>query len=330
MQSINSSPMSRAVSLLLVLLATATSSATAQIYEVKELSTDQIRALDRAKTVVILPGGILEQHGPYLPSFTDGYRNERLAHDLANAIVERPGWNVLLFPMIPLGSGGANQIGGKYSVAGTYALRSATLRAVYMDLATELGEQGFRWVFVVHMHGAPNHHMALDQAGDYFRDMYGGQMVNLFGLVARPFAAAIEGLKTDDDRQNDQSAAEHAGMRETSEVLFLRPDLVAPTYATAMPYNAPDRAQMRATATAPNWPGYFGSPRRASAAFGAIVTKQISSMTVALALRILDGFDYRQIQRLGDTGPNDPITQAALAHDEESARRQSEWLARRR
>ena len=29
----------------------------------------------------------------------------------------------------------------------------ATLRAVYMDLANELGEQGFRWVFLVHNHG---------------------------------------------------------------------------------------------------------------------------------------------------------------------------------
>lgn len=50
----------------------------AQILNVAELNTMQIRSLDRARTVVILPGGILEQHGPYLPSFTDGYVNERM------------------------------------------------------------------------------------------------------------------------------------------------------------------------------------------------------------------------------------------------------------
>ena len=46
-------------------------SASAQIYRVAEMNTDQIRALDRETTIVLLPGGILEQHGPYLPSFTD-------------------------------------------------------------------------------------------------------------------------------------------------------------------------------------------------------------------------------------------------------------------
>jgi creatinine amidohydrolase/Fe(II)-dependent formamide hydrolase-like protein len=41
------------------------------MYRVAELNTEQIRALDRARTAVILPGGILEEHGPYLPSYTD-------------------------------------------------------------------------------------------------------------------------------------------------------------------------------------------------------------------------------------------------------------------
>jgi creatinine amidohydrolase/Fe(II)-dependent formamide hydrolase-like protein len=76
----------------------------AQIYNVKEMNTEQIKAIDREKTAVILPEGILEEHGPYLPSFTDGYTAERRTEDLANAIVEKPGWKVLIFPLIPLGS----------------------------------------------------------------------------------------------------------------------------------------------------------------------------------------------------------------------------------
>jgi Creatinine amidohydrolase len=39
----------------------------AQIYHVKDMNTEQIKALDREKTVVLLPVGILEEHGPYLP-----------------------------------------------------------------------------------------------------------------------------------------------------------------------------------------------------------------------------------------------------------------------
>ena len=40
------------------------SPAFAQIYHVKEMNTEQIKALDREKTVVLLPVGILEEHGP--------------------------------------------------------------------------------------------------------------------------------------------------------------------------------------------------------------------------------------------------------------------------
>jgi len=138
-------PTGRSVSLLGVclaaaLVALAAGDALAQILHVKEMNTEQLRALDRRRTVVLLPGGILEQHGPYLPSFTDGYQNERVTQDLANAIVERPGWQVLIFPVIPLGTGGANEIGRKHPFDGTYGVRSSTLRAVFMDLAGVMGK----------------------------------------------------------------------------------------------------------------------------------------------------------------------------------------------
>ena len=53
-----------------------------QIYRVAEMNTKQIQNLNKQKTVVILTGGVLEQHGPFMPSFSDGYLNERLSRDL--------------------------------------------------------------------------------------------------------------------------------------------------------------------------------------------------------------------------------------------------------
>jgi creatinine amidohydrolase/Fe(II)-dependent formamide hydrolase-like protein len=154
----------------------------AQVLRIAEMNTRQVQALNLQKTVVLIPGGILEEHGPYLPSYTDGYAIDAYTQELAKAIVARPGWTVVLFPQIPLGNDPANTIGGKRVFPGSYTIRMATLRAIYMDLANELGEQGFRWVFLVHNHGAPNHHKALNQASDYFHDVYGGTMVHLFGL----------------------------------------------------------------------------------------------------------------------------------------------------
>ena len=63
-------------------------------------------------------------------------------------------------------------------------MRSATLRAVFMDLVTDVGEQGFKWGFILSLHGAPPHNRALDEAARYFSDTYGGHMVHLTGLVS--------------------------------------------------------------------------------------------------------------------------------------------------
>src|SRR5260370_42563236 len=68
-----------------------TASAQAQVYELADLNKEQIRALDRAKTVILIPGGILVEHGPYLPSYRDGILILAYTRELANAIVSRPG-----------------------------------------------------------------------------------------------------------------------------------------------------------------------------------------------------------------------------------------------
>lgn len=303
--------------------------ALAQVYRVQEMNTDQIRALDQEKTVVLLPGGILEEHGPYLPSFSDGYMNERLTRDLAHAIVARPGWKVLIFPLIPLGTDGANYIGGKQVFPGSYTVRSSTLRAVFMDLATVLGQQGFRRIFIVHIHGAPNHHRALDQAGDYFHDLFGGQMINLFGLTMR-FLRDTEGKSLNEKERDEEGFSIHANLSETSRILFLRPDLVSPDYKDALPYAGENMDELIQIAEKKDWPGYFGSPRLAGVAFGARVWNEFSASVVTLALKILEGFDYRKEPRWGDVAETLPawaaLDKASLDHERKLEEKQLEWL----
>jgi creatinine amidohydrolase/Fe(II)-dependent formamide hydrolase-like protein len=300
-----------------------------QVYKVAELNTDQIRALDRARTAVILPGGILEEHGPYLPSYTDGYRNEEIAAAIAHAIVAKPGWMALVFPPVPLGTGGANEIGRKYSFPGTYAVRSTTLRSVFMDMATELGEQGFRWIFVVHGHGAPNHNRMLDQAGDYFRDTYGGHMVHLLGLL--PVVTADREVLDPVARQEDRFSV-HAGAGETSAMLYLRPDLVGASYAQAEPRAGDDWPSLVREARRASWPGYFGSPRQATPSQGARIVRAITDAAVAQALALLEGQDARTIPRLGDAArasvENVRVDDEALSREREMLQKQEAWLAK--
>jgi creatinine amidohydrolase/Fe(II)-dependent formamide hydrolase-like protein len=236
---------------------------------------------------------------------------------------------VLVFPLIPLGTDGANYIGGKQIFPGSYTIRSSTLRAVFMDLATVLGEQRFRWIFVVHHHGAPNHHRALDQAGDYFHDLFGGQMINLSGLAMASLRDAESKSLTEKERDEDGFSI-HAGLSETSRILFLRPDLVSLAFRDAPPHAGENMDELIRIAEKKDWPGYFGSPRLASVAFGARVWDQFSATVVSLALKILDGFDHRQVPRHGDVAKavpaNQAIDKAALEHDQKIERKQRDWL----
>ena len=299
--------------------------AQAQTYDLRRMTSTQVAALDRQKTVVLLTGGILEEHGPFLPVYADGFMDERLTTDLASALVER-GYAVLVFPPIPLGSGGANIIGEKYVFSGTFAVRSRTLQAVYMDLGDEIGLQGFRKVFVISTHDAPNCNRVLDEAGEYFRNTYGGFMVNLNGLLALHTAGPAPSA----EQAKEEGLSLHAGASETSIELYLVPSLVQDGYRRAPAQAGADFAALRRIAAQPGWPGYFGSPRLATASRGAAAWKVRSGKAVEIALQVLDGADPRAMPRYVEATQKDAASREVdtrqLRHEDEAQRRQETWL----
>lgn len=290
----------------------------AQVQPMGSLNVTQLAAVDKAKTVVIIPGGIMEEHGPFLPAYTDGYVSERQTQDVADALVAK-GWRVLVFPAIPLGSGGANELAAKYPFPGTYVVRLNTLRAVYMDLADELGEAGFKWIFLIHSHGAPNHTRVLEQAGDYFDFTYHGHMRLLDGSTDSP-----------DNPRNSLSAqarkedafSGHGGIDETSLMLFLKPELVNPDYAKAEPFPAVGDHGMIDVARRADWKGYFGAPRYSTAEYGAKLYRLSTDAMIRQALETLDSgaepAHHRRARRAVDD--------AAIKRDSAIEKRQQEWL----
>lgn len=235
----------------------------AQIYRVQEMSTTEIQELDRDSTVVLIPGGILEQHGPYLPSFSDGYMNLALTEEIAEYVVNKQGMDVLVFPLIPLGTGGANEIGNRYSFPGTYAIRAKTLRALLMDLGSELAEQGFKKIFIIHMHGGPNHNEAIDQAAQFFKEVHDGTMVNIWNLAY----TSESDIKTA-EQKNEDGFSVHAGMDEHSIVYHLQPKIVGEEFKQAKPQAGKNFEDLVRIAQEESWPGYFGSPRLGGAEYG--------------------------------------------------------------
>ncbi|HEU4560037.1 MAG TPA: creatininase family protein [Longimicrobium sp.] len=324
----------RVLSLLAVLCALAPAIHAQVVVEVARANQEQIARLDRAKTVVLLVGSILEEHGPHFPVWSDGVRNEAMADSVTRVVLAR-GWSVLRFPVIPLGAHPFNEAAGRPVFRGSFPVRPQTVRAVFMDLADALGGQGFRHVLVLHGHGAPDHNRALDQAGDYFRDSYGGWMVNLIGRVGcQPDLGqeAPPALLLPPAAAAENNNSPHADAVEGSRVLFLRPDLVDPAHVNApsIPATPPE---WRTVGARPDWPGYIGAPRFATRALGRWEWARHSSACMAMANRLLDGTDERTIPRYADQmlaiPPVAADMEALRANDAARAAAHARWLAAR-
>jgi creatinine amidohydrolase/Fe(II)-dependent formamide hydrolase-like protein len=278
---------------------------------------------------------MLEEHGPYLPSSTDAVLSDRLTQEVAQSVLaKKPEWTVLLFPQIPLGASGSNELGGLYTFPGTYVVRPSTLRSVFMDLAAELGDQGFRQIFVIHIHGSPLHLRAIDDAGDFFRDTYGGWMVNVWDLVPviGAWGKAMVSTMTDADR-NEDGASLHGGADEHSLLLYLQPELVAPDYRTAPAVTGRTAQESFDVARRSGWPGYLGSPRLASAGLGERIWTAFVSAANEQVLAILGGADPSKIARYVDLLEKSPTYQErwigpSRAHDAALAEKERAWLAR--
>jgi creatinine amidohydrolase/Fe(II)-dependent formamide hydrolase-like protein len=245
-----------------------------RVLAIADLNWQQIAALDRQKTLFLLTVGMLEEHGPHLPIATDtigvDYETKGVADSLRQAL---PDWQVVLMPTINYGSSGVNQVGNVAIHPGTYGVRQSTLRSLVADIGAQIAQNGFKWVFVLNGHGAPTHHMAVNDACDFVSDAFNATMLNVSALftadptiqaegkaiAARHFSAAdVESFGRD----------QHAGVGETSGVLVTRPDLVDPGYRSLPSQRVENRREMIDTASRRGWPGYFSSPARANSAYG--------------------------------------------------------------
>ena len=144
-----------------------------RVHKVEELTWRQIDALNRQRTLFILPVGMLEQHGPHLPVGADTigimYEANRVSTRVSQAL---PDWHVVMMPAVNYGHGGANLLGDRPIHPGTYAIRQSTLRSLVADIGARIAENGFKWIFVMNGHGAPTHNIALNEASDFVSETY--------------------------------------------------------------------------------------------------------------------------------------------------------------
>lgn len=304
----------------------ASHSSPGQIYHLGELSTTQFSALDPETTVIIIPTGVLEEHGPHLPIFTDGYKGEWLTQQLAEEIVSQRGRQVVIFPTFPIGVGEPEEFAPRKRFPGSYAVRPSTQRAVFMDIVTGLGEDGFKWIFVMAFHGPLIQSRSIEQVCEYFADMYGGTMVNFRSSIHPEPPAKKNPLSDEEASANGLEV--HAGLIETSAMLFVRPDLVNLEYKKLETLTLNAWEDLSSIAQEKKWPGYFGAPNLARSDIGADWMQKDVKNINDLALRILDGLDPKNLSSYTDS--QNPVLlkldEEILEHERRVTEKQDRWL----
>src|SRR5688500_10552749 len=176
----------------------------------EELSAPQIDALDRDRTIVVLPLGSVEQHGRHMPLGTD----TKLAYSVALAAAERLAGRIAVLPPPWYGFSAHHM-----RFAGTVTLQPATIIAMVEDIAASVVAHGFRRVLVVNGHGGNGGPI------DVLASMLGHRFYGTARVAAFTYfqlaQAAIAEL-----RESAPGGMGHACEFETSMMLHLRPDLV--------------------------------------------------------------------------------------------------------
>jgi creatinine amidohydrolase len=172
-----------------------------------DLATTEVERLDD-RSVLLLPVGAVEQHGPHLPLATDLL----LVDAVCDAVVAARGDELDLWRLPSLAYGRSIE---HVSSAGTLTLSTSTLLTVLDELAAGVAATPARRLALVNGHGGNT--PALLAAARDLRLRHG-----LLTFVLRPFAAP----GPSEGAEREAGLGLHAGHVETSLMLHTRPDLV--------------------------------------------------------------------------------------------------------
>jgi creatinine amidohydrolase len=247
-----------------------------------DLAWPQVEELRRADppTVLLLPVGATEPHGPHAPLSTDSLISMSMCRRAADRLVDNPDVRALILPALPYGV-------TRYAAAfaGAVHVAADTLHALVVDICTSLVDQGLRHIVIVNNHLEPEHVAALRRVVATLQATRGVD-VGYLDLVRRRSAERL----TAEFRAGEC----HAGRYETSLVLADHPELVDRPQLLRLPHvpvNMPAAiAEGRTDFVAMGMrDAYCGAPAGATAEEGEATLATLTDMLVevvrAVAIR---------------------------------------------
>ncbi len=228
----------------------------------------QVEAAAKRGASVLLPVGIIEEHGPHLGLGVDTYSAYLVAVQAGKALAAR-GVEVLVAPPQYWGISPATGIFG-----GTFTVRPETMKALVVDIVANLKGWGFDRIFTVNWHADRLHVKTLYEAVVEARHTSGADV----RFIASAFDLRRLGLSGDEEAVLAQQNAPgidvgagpyldvHAGSMETAVMMRYFPDGLdagyirglQPTKLTGEDLRDLGKSEELTRALIPD--GYFGNP----------------------------------------------------------------------
>ncbi len=175
----------------------------------KDMTVKMVREYLAKKKSIIIPIGIIEQHGYHLPLYTDAL----IAENLARLIGEKTG--ILAAPVMYQSFSGGE-------LPGTINISPATMSLVMSDMLISLVKQGFRNFYLLPCHGGSENTRALIDALKLLLRS-NPAFENVMIVLMPVWKLSSDGIGW---RKALAEHDWHSGWLETSMVLALEPDKV--------------------------------------------------------------------------------------------------------
>lgn len=229
------------------------------IFELEKMTFEEVDKLSRGETVIMLPMGPLEAHGPHLPLGVDiqgGIVLTRLAADLLSV----RGHTVAIAPVVPYTIANVAM-----PFAGTVTLSRSTIIALVQDIAKSFALHGFKKLVINCHHLERPNLAALHEAAESAKQFAISVLVSNAILDSLPECASL--MKGEHPEWDF-----HAGEAETSFFLWKFPEAVRNNYKNLPPNWSNLRQKFPAGAKDFKEAGgpqcYFGDPAKGDAQLG--------------------------------------------------------------
>lgn len=189
-----------------------------------DYSWRELKELAALDTVIILPVGSTEQHGPALPVCTDDYMAIKWAEDSAILAKSKQPMEILVMPGIHYGFAQHHM-----AFPGTITLSFETLKQIVFEVGDSVLTHGFKKLVILNVHGGNRNSVraaATDLAMKYARR---DPPVRI--RVVEDCDGDINPLVLDRasllpfTKEATRNGMVHSGALETAKMLYLRPEL---------------------------------------------------------------------------------------------------------